>query len=96
MQIPTQDADAQTPQQVPPGQASQTAPGSSVLEPSCPIPEQFMSIVRRSKKQLLRKPDTILLETYNAFVTALNTGVSEDNLTDCGDDLEDAYHDARK
>ena len=65
------------------------------IEPAVDVPDQFKSLVRRAKKQLLKELNENLLKSFNEFVTALNEGKALDILEDLGDDLEDAYHDAR-
>ena len=66
-----------------------------LLIPTVEVPDQFKQIVRRAKKQLLRKFDRELFTAFNAFVTALNLGKSEEELEEVGDDLADAHEDAR-
>jgi molecular chaperone DnaK (HSP70) len=60
------------------------------------MPKHFQSIYRRSLKQLLKDKNLKLLQVFNEFTTAINNGVSEDELLDLYDELEDAYHDARQ
>jgi len=67
----------------------------ALIQPTQPVPDQFKSIVRRAEKWVLRYGDGELREAYNGFVAALNQGPPEDELTDLGDDLADAYSDAR-
>jgi molecular chaperone DnaK (HSP70) len=60
------------------------------------MPKHFHSLYRRSLKQLIKDKNLNLLQVFNAFTTAINNGVSEDNLLDLYDELEDAYHDTRQ
>lgn len=66
-----------------------------LLEPVVEVPADFARLVRRTRKHLLRSPETALIEAYNRFVAALNGGQDEEELEDLGDDLEDAYFESR-
>ena len=48
-------------------------------------------LVRRAHKLLLRFPDSKLARACNEYVTALNNGVSGDDLSDLYADLRDAF-----
>ena len=77
-------------------EAAQTPSVSQdVPQPQAEVPSQFKSIVRRSQKVLLRKTAPELATAYNEFIAALNAGAPAEDLENLGDDLEDAYHDAR-
>jgi hypothetical protein len=59
------------------------------------VSEAQKSLLRRARKQLLKKIDDPLVDAYNDFARAVNEGRGADDLTDLVDDLEDAYGDAR-
>jgi molecular chaperone DnaK len=69
---------------------------AGIIEPTIEVPEQFKAIVRRAKKQLVKEINAELLKAYNDFATALNSGKSIKDLEPIGDDLADAYDDARR
>jgi Hsp70 protein len=58
--------------------------------------EFFKSVLRRTRKQLLKQIDPTLVGAYNAFAEAVNVGRPEDTLSELADALEDAYADARR
>lgn len=60
------------------------------------VKDEYKGILRRSRKQLLRRIDTDLVEAYNTFAKAVNEGRSEETVQDLADDLGDAYDDARR
>jgi hypothetical protein len=66
------------------------------VEALVPVPEQFMQVVRRSRKQLNKKLDPRLLESLNVFIDALNRGVGGVERDVIGDDLADSFDAARK
>lgn len=93
--------DVYTPATPPPPPAPQPSPVTAadaveLLEPEGDVPDEFKSIVRRAKKQLLVEMNADLARAYNAFAQAFNENKSIDELQDLSDELEDAYHDARK
>lgn len=65
------------------------------MAPMVEIPDEFKSIVRRTQKLLLKKPSSVLAESANRFMSALNAGQTGDELSELGDELEDTYHDCR-
>lgn len=67
-----------------------------LIEPEVEVPEQFKQILRRSRKQLLKKFDQPLLDAFNAFAIAINSNELLENLEDLGDTLADTYDDARR
>jgi molecular chaperone DnaK (HSP70) len=67
------------------------SPVPTVIEAQVPVPEQFKQTVRRAHKQLLRRMNPALLEAFNAFSTALNSGVTGSALEEIGDNLADAF-----
>lgn len=71
-------------------------PDGLLIEVTTELSDEHKGVLRRARKQLLRKPDNGLVEAYNDFVRAANSGRPADELTDLGDDLEDAYQDARR
>jgi len=97
-QQPPQQPVPQVQSNVPPVQPA--APSDQVLdnivEPVIPVPDEFKQVVRRSKKLLLKSFDQKLLDALNTFMNVLNSGATEDPLEEAGDDLADAYDDARK
>lgn len=66
---------------------------SGILEPTADIPAEFKSIARRARKKLIKTQNPDLLKAFNAFASALNAGVSGDDLEELGDKLGDVYHD---
>jgi molecular chaperone DnaK (HSP70) len=78
-----------------PEAASPPGTAAEVMEPSVDVPEQFKQIFRRARKQLLKQADVDLLQAFNGFVSALNEGRSDNDLIELGDDLADAFDDAR-
>ncbi|MBN1894613.1 Hsp70 family protein [bacterium] len=90
---PTPGAQA-APTPPPAPQAGQAATG--MIEPACPVPEQFKSIVRRSQKSLIKGANPELLKAYNEFISALNAGKTGEPLEELGDTLEDVYADTKK
>lgn len=72
---------------------SEPTPGQSehIVETTVDVPAEYRSLIRRTKKQLLKKPDAELLTALNTFIIALNEGKSEDELINLNDELEDAY-----
>jgi hypothetical protein len=72
------------------------APPSPLVEIAVEVPAQFQGIVRRAKKEVLRQPNSNLIEIFNAFATALNSSQPIDQVEELGDDLENAYQDARR
>lgn len=79
-----------------------TAPtGSSDDRPQlpkadAPIPAEFRQVERRSRAHLLKAPNESLRTTYCDFIVGLNDGVDETKLQQLGDDLADAFDDARR
>jgi len=86
---------AASPAPSPTPSASAEGEETAMVLPRVDVPDEFKSIRRRAQKQIERKFDGKLLAAYNAFVTALNNGIAGDELEELGDQLEDAYHDAR-
>ena len=87
------------PQPVPSDQpVSAQAPPSQIelIEPASEVPDQFKQLVRRVKKQLIKQYDENLANAYNVFVSEINKGTAENDLLDAGDDLAEAFDDARK
>jgi molecular chaperone DnaK (HSP70) len=76
--------------------AATDLPPDLLVELTVEVGEQFRSILRRAKKQLLRRVDKELVKAYNAFALAANARRPEAELTDLSDELEDAYSDARR
>ena len=99
-QVPPAPAAAQAPPQpVPSDQpVSAQAPPSQIelIEPASEVPDQFKQLVRRVKKQLIKQYDENLANAYNVFVSEINKGTAENDLLDAGDDLAEAFDDARK
>ena len=97
-QVAPQPTTAPPPTPAPPAAAPAAAQPAGVpglIAPTAEVPAQFKQVVRRANKLLLKKSAPELLEAFNAFTTALNAGTPEDDLLDVGDDLADAYDDAR-
>ena len=69
---------------------------SGPLEPNREIPDQFKQVVRRAQKLLIKSSAPQLLNTLNEFIAALNRGVAEDDLVEFGDNLADAFDEARR
>ncbi|HEY6140810.1 MAG TPA: hypothetical protein VI670_23905, partial [Thermoanaerobaculia bacterium] len=70
-------------------------PAGLLAELTVEVNEAYKSLLRRTRRQLLKKTDEPLVSAYNALVAGVNQGLSPDELTDLNDDLEDAYSDAR-
>jgi len=95
-------ADTETsPPDAPPPPSEQTGgedqaaiPG--LIEPQKEIPAQFKQMVRRGKKQLLKKFDQRLLDAFNAFSSALNAGQTEEEVEDIGDNLADVFDEIKQ
>lgn len=68
---------------------------SPIVELIQDVQGDVKSLIRRAKKQLLQKQDKALLTALNALIIGVNGKLSEDEITDLSDDLEDVYHDAR-
>ena len=66
------------------------------LETTREIPAEFSSIFRRAKKQLQKAQNQELFESLKNFVDKLNTSAPESEIEQAGDDLGDAYEDARR
>jgi hypothetical protein len=82
------------------GAATAVAPAPAdtaeeVVRPTVDVPDQFKQVVRRARKQLVKHADPDLQQAFNAFVSALNEGRPEEDLIELGDDLADAFDDAR-
>lgn len=93
--VPNEEATASTEaveNQAGKGDAQQTA---TLVLPRVEIPEQFKSIRRRAQRLLENTIDPDLLNAFNAFSTGLNNGITGEELENLGDDLEDAYIDAK-
>ena len=60
------------------------------------VKDEYRSILRRTRKQLLRKIDPDLVEAYNNFAKAVNENGSVDIVQNLADDMGDAYDDARR
>lgn len=78
----------------PPGAPAESKP-PALIEAQGEVPEPFKSVLRRAHKLLLGHPHKQLLKSFNAFTTALNQGVTGEDLEDLAHDLEHDYHDAR-
>jgi molecular chaperone DnaK (HSP70) len=75
---------------------SQQPSVEGIIEPVVEIPDQFKSIVRRTKKQLVKKPNVDLVEAFNVFINALNAGEPLGKLEELYDELADTYDEARR
>jgi hypothetical protein len=97
MSVTTEETAAAATAPETPGSYAPPPPGAAaeVMEPSVDVPEQFKQIFRRARKQLLKQADVDLLQAFNGFVSALNEGRSDNDLIELGDDLADAFDDAR-
>jgi molecular chaperone DnaK (HSP70) len=60
------------------------------------VKDEYRGILRRSRKQLVRKIDPDLVEAYNVFARAVNANKPADVVQDLADELGDAYDDARR
>jgi molecular chaperone DnaK (HSP70) len=86
-----------------PPQAEQAVVGADGLPPNLltdiriEVQNEFhKSVVRRTRKQLLKQIDPALVGAYNAFADAVNAGRPEETISELADALEDAYADARR
>ena len=70
--------------------------GDGLVLPMVEIPAEFKSIVRRSQKMILERPNPRLVAALNAFVGTLNRGVTGPDLEEMGDELADVYEDSRR
>jgi hypothetical protein len=59
------------------------------------VPAEYRQLVRRSRKQIDKQYNSKLAEKFNQFITVLNSGAGEADLEEIGDDLADAFDDAR-
>ena len=64
---------------------------NDIWEINVEVTEEYRSLIRRVKKQLIKTPDVKLLKDYNSFVTAINESKPDDELVDLYDDLQDSY-----
>ncbi len=92
----TPEAGAPAPDPGPqPQQPDHTAESAQLVELTTDPPGKMETILRRSKKLILKSGDEELAQAYNALVRSLNHGDPEESIDDRWDKLEDAYHDAR-
>ncbi len=59
------------------------------------IPDEFKSIVRRVSKRLLDNGPDVLRDSYNRFISLLNSGAPIEAIQDAGDELDNVYQDCR-
>ena len=52
-------------------------------------------LVRRSKKQIIKKSDTELEKAYNDFINELNDGDGDSRLAELSDELNRAFQQAK-
>jgi len=76
-------------------QPDSTTEPPQLVELTAEPPGKLETILRRSKKLILKSSDEDLVQAYNNLASALNDGHPEESIEDLWDELEDAYHDAR-
>ena len=61
------------------------------VEPTVEVPAEFRSIARRVRKKIAVTNNLALLKAFNAFASALNNGLPEDQIQELGDNMDDVY-----
>lgn len=76
--------------------AGEGLPDGLLLALTSEVVDEYKGILRRSRKQLMRRIDTELVKAYNNFAKAVNEGRPANEIEELGDELGDAYDDARR
>ena len=92
---PQADTAASRTGQAAPGEQQGASEITETAAISVTIPAEFKQLVRRSLKQIEKQYNEKLVSAFNQFAAALNTGADEDDIMDLGDQLADAFDDAR-